>query len=66
MKVKYVDIDAPFKIKWVSDLGFGEFTFYKQGDDIICDNECMDRESVANALRVLADECMLKDREDES
>ena len=61
MKTSFVSVSQPVTLQWCSDKGFGNFTFYEENGKLICDNECMDRESVKDALMFLGDNCILKD-----
>lgn len=45
-----------FIVDWsVKGRGFGQYTFYRDGDKLICDNECDSRQSVKDVLSVLVD-----------
>jgi len=65
METNFVSVDKPVNIQWCSDVGFGNFTFYMEDGKLMCDNEYMSRDSVRNALMFLADNCILKDGEDD-
>ena len=54
--------EGGFKLKWTSDSGFGEFSFFKKKgkDKWICDNEMMDKESVKSVLLKFLDEVDFK------
>ena len=43
-------------ITWsVRDHGFGEYTFWKDGNKIMCDNECDSRQKVKDVMCMLVD-----------
>ena len=45
-----------FIIHWsVKGRGFGDYTFWQEGDKIMCDNECDSKESVKKVLCMLVD-----------
>jgi hypothetical protein len=55
--------DKYFIVHWaVKGRGFGDYTFYKDGDKLICDNECDSRQSIKDVLCMLVDSLELIDK----
>ena len=51
-----------FFVDWsVKGRGFGQYTFWKEGDKIMCDNECDSKESVKKVLCMLVDSAEFTD-----
>jgi len=60
MKIDKVElIQEAFSIAWLSDMGFGRFTFFRKGDVLYLDDEYMGKEAVIKALVELVDEAKL-------
>ena len=58
---KHKKNDGGFAIDWcIENFGFGQFTFIKQGDKVICDNETMGREFVEKVLKYFLDNVEMK------
>jgi hypothetical protein len=52
----------PVVIQWsVKGKGFGELVFYRDGDKLYCQNECMSKETILGIMYVLLDKCILTD-----
>jgi hypothetical protein len=53
---------SPVVIQWsIKGKGFGELVFYRDGDKLYCQNECMSKETILGIMYVLLDKCILTD-----
>lgn len=55
--------DGGFILKWAAkNVGFGELAFYKKDNKTICDNECMDRNFINQAIQYWLNSIEYKDK----
>lgn len=60
---KHEGNDGGFIIRWgIANCGFGEFAFYKKGDKVFCDTECMSKETVKKVMMKFLDSIECVDR----
>ena len=53
---------STINIAWsVRGRGFGEYSFWQDGDKIVCDNECDSKESIKKVLCAMVDQAVLTD-----
>ena len=48
--------DGGFVLRWgCKGVGFGEFAFAKEGDKVVCDNECMGKGFILETFKAFLD-----------
>jgi len=59
----FVDLNqGPITISWTAkDVGWGQFTFTQQDDQIYCSNEGMSKDFIKKVLCDMIDNCILTD-----
>lgn len=56
--------DGGIRLFWEADCGFGTFDIYKRKDGTwACDDECMGRENVKQALELFLEKCVMESEE---
>jgi hypothetical protein len=57
-----IDGRPVLKVEWgITGIGFGEMQFFEEDGEIVCDNECSSRETMAKVMAKVMENIKLRD-----